>query len=299
MLRDAGDRLDFSHVRIQEVAYESTPPARRRVLHGVIARAIEAVDPTAVAEHAHVLARHWREAGNLDRAAALLLVAGRRAIMQAAARHAMEHYEEGLALLATLPETSERLALGLQLRLHASNAHIPLGHVTVVARYAVETEALATKLGDEPRLGVAHLLASRSALMSGDASEMLRRAEAALAIGRRLDEPRKRSPRPNARRPRPVIAAKPGSKRGRTGSVAPRSRWPAILPPRSRSAGRRRWRSTSACDRSCRAAARVARAGPPGPDTRRPPAPRRARGECRALRAPSRWRRGRRAPSAR
>lgn len=189
VLRDSGDRLDFSHVRVQEVAYGLTPPTRRRVLHGVIARAIEAVDPAAVDDYAHDLARHWRTAGALDRAAALLLTAGRRAIAQAATRHAMNHYEEGLSLLATLPENTDRLSLGLTLRLHAANAHIPLGHTAVVARYAVEAETLATQLGDEARLCAAYALAARSALMSGDAGEMLRRADAALAIARRRSEP--------------------------------------------------------------------------------------------------------------
>ena len=67
----------FTHSLTRDVAYESLPPARRRVLHGAIARALEAVYADRLAEVYDRLAYHY---GRTDEAtkAVLYLDAPRR-----------------------------------------------------------------------------------------------------------------------------------------------------------------------------------------------------------------------------
>ena len=49
----------FTHSLTRDVAYESVPPARRRLLHGAIARALEAVHADRLAEVYDRLAHHY------------------------------------------------------------------------------------------------------------------------------------------------------------------------------------------------------------------------------------------------
>ena len=90
----------FKHVLIRDVAYATLPRAQRRELHAATARVIEASipDPT---ELAWVLAHHWREGGEPDRAIGYLLAAGDRARAALAVEETYDFYTRALELAGT------------------------------------------------------------------------------------------------------------------------------------------------------------------------------------------------------
>jgi len=112
----------FKHALIQDAAYQSLLKAARRQHHQRIAAALES-DFTEIKEtQPELLAHHYTEAEAVASAVPLWAAAGRRALQRYANQEATNHAARGLELLATLPETPDRLEqeLSLQLLLGAS-----------------------------------------------------------------------------------------------------------------------------------------------------------------------------------
>lgn len=104
-------RFLFKHILIQEKAYDSVPPARRRNLHRTIARALEGrTDPPP-----ELLADHWTKAGSRQRAVFYWQAAGEAALLRAAIVEAGRHFETGSEVLNGVAEGPERDRLDLQL----------------------------------------------------------------------------------------------------------------------------------------------------------------------------------------
>jgi predicted ATPase len=100
-----GDReYAFRHILIRDVAYATIPRRARRERHEAVARYIEGSwpDPAAVAA---LLAYHWREAGDSERAVTYLSIAAERAEQAWAYPEAVALYEDALALI---PKDDER-----------------------------------------------------------------------------------------------------------------------------------------------------------------------------------------------
>ena len=98
----------FKHALIRDAAYEALLKSRRRELHLRVARTIDEQFPTLKETHPEVLARHWTEAGETEPAIGAWQKAGERAVERHAYREAEQHYRQALAVLQTLPESSER-----------------------------------------------------------------------------------------------------------------------------------------------------------------------------------------------
>jgi predicted ATPase len=58
----------FRHALLQDTAYESLLKQERRTLHQVVGMALEELYPERVGEMAAVLARHFEQAGDPDKA---------------------------------------------------------------------------------------------------------------------------------------------------------------------------------------------------------------------------------------
>jgi predicted ATPase len=72
------DQFAFKHALIRDVAYATLPRARRKELHALVAQFLEQATAGAGAT-ATALARHWREAGENERAVEYLLLAAEQA----------------------------------------------------------------------------------------------------------------------------------------------------------------------------------------------------------------------------
>jgi predicted ATPase len=98
----------FTHALYQEVAYHRLPAARRAQLHRRIGEREEAGYGPQVRERAAALAMHFERGWDTQRAVRYRQYAGENALQRSAYPEALQHLTQGLALLATLPETPAR-----------------------------------------------------------------------------------------------------------------------------------------------------------------------------------------------
>jgi predicted ATPase len=114
----------FKHALTQEVAYGSVLAARRQVLHGRTAEAIEGLFRYNLDAQYAELARHYSRTENTAKAIEYLRLAGIQAAARGAYEEAVAQLSRGLELVPELPEGAEReqhelllmLALGPALR---------------------------------------------------------------------------------------------------------------------------------------------------------------------------------------
>jgi TOMM system kinase/cyclase fusion protein len=115
-LQAAGARYEFRHALIQEAAWESMLSARRRNVHGRIAKALEERNQRGEKPEAARLARHHELAGSIESAIQYRLVAGQEAAQASALREAIEHLSAGLRLLESVSDLKQRNSLEIDLR---------------------------------------------------------------------------------------------------------------------------------------------------------------------------------------
>jgi tetratricopeptide (TPR) repeat protein len=89
----------FRHALLQDTAYESLLKQERRTLHQVVGLALEELYPDRLGEMAAVLARHFEQAGETDKAIEYLQQAAKFAIDRNAITEAFELYGRASALL--------------------------------------------------------------------------------------------------------------------------------------------------------------------------------------------------------
>jgi tetratricopeptide (TPR) repeat protein len=112
----------FKHALIQDAAYGTLLRQQRQLLHGRIADTLERQFPSIGQSQPALLARHCAEAGLTAKAVANWLRAGQMALARSAMAEAAAQLQQGLHLLATLPEDGERRQQELALQLALSNA---------------------------------------------------------------------------------------------------------------------------------------------------------------------------------
>ncbi len=98
----------FKHALIRDAAYEMLLRGRRVNLHGATARALEETFPEICDAQPELLAHHYKEAENAEKAIVYLSVAGIRALSRSALNEAHTQVTQALALISRLPETDAR-----------------------------------------------------------------------------------------------------------------------------------------------------------------------------------------------
>jgi predicted ATPase len=106
----------FKHALVQDAAYDSLLRRRRQELHGRIARVIEERWPHTEATEPELLAYHYTEAKQSDKALPLWQQAGSLALKHMALTEAVAHLNKGLELIAELPASPDRDGSELDLR---------------------------------------------------------------------------------------------------------------------------------------------------------------------------------------
>jgi len=107
----------FKHALVQEVAYHSLLRSRRRELHQRIAEVLESRFPQTARDAPELVAHHWTEAGNAERAVAGWLAAGLRASERSEYREAIGQLRRGLALIPRLADATAQRERELDLLL--------------------------------------------------------------------------------------------------------------------------------------------------------------------------------------
>ena len=108
VLHSVGERLDFTHDRVREVAYGRILAPRRKVLHRRVAEALATLHAENLESHHLALGLHYAEGEVWDKAVVHLRRAGARAVERSANREAVACFERALAALAHLPDSRVR-----------------------------------------------------------------------------------------------------------------------------------------------------------------------------------------------
>ena len=145
----------FKHALVQDAAYNSLLRSRRQELHGRIARVIEERSPNIEATEPELLAYHYTEAKQPEKAIPLWQKAGSLALKRMALPEAIAHLNKGLELVAALPPSAERDGSELDLRTLLGTAWIALKGWWVQEVW----DSL------DPALGLAHSLSRNGALL--------------------------------------------------------------------------------------------------------------------------------------
>ena len=92
----------FNHALVQEVAYASILPLKRKELHLNVARSIEKIFGERLHEFYGMLAYHYSRAEDLEKAEECLIKAGEEALKSSASNEALYYYHEALSIYRKL-----------------------------------------------------------------------------------------------------------------------------------------------------------------------------------------------------
>lgn len=110
--------LEFKHELVRNVASESILRGKRRDIHARIAATLARDFADECARHPEVLAYHYTQAGDIDRALPLWELAGLRAVRVSANQEAVTHFKRALGLLDGFADEATRRAKELDLRIN-------------------------------------------------------------------------------------------------------------------------------------------------------------------------------------
>jgi predicted ATPase len=133
----------FKHALVQDAAYGTLLRERRRALHARIAEVLETQFTEIGENQPELLARHFTEAGLIEKAALLWGQAGRRSLQRSALVEAVVQLKRALDQMATLPSTPalRRERINLQVALITPLMHFK-GLAAPESREAVERARL-------------------------------------------------------------------------------------------------------------------------------------------------------------
>jgi predicted ATPase len=116
----------FKHALVQDAAYGTLLREPRRALHARIAGTLQTQFPEIAENQPELLARHFTEAGLIEKAAGLWGKAGQRSLHRSALVEAVEQLTRALDQIAILPGTPVLRREQIKLQVAIIN---PIGHV--------------------------------------------------------------------------------------------------------------------------------------------------------------------------
>ena len=105
----------FKHALVRDVAYENLLQSERVDIHKRIAEAIEDNYPQIIKNTPELVARHFTEGKQYEKAVKYWLEAGKKASQQFALLEAREHLTSGINVLGQLPENNENKLIKLEI----------------------------------------------------------------------------------------------------------------------------------------------------------------------------------------
>jgi class 3 adenylate cyclase/predicted ATPase len=207
LLFPQGETYLFKHALVRDVAYSLLLREQRRALHKRIAETFESQFKEIAENRPELVARHYTDAGQIEKAAGLWGIAGQQSAQRSALIEAAEQLSRALRQIATLPATPARRQeeIEFQVALITPLQHVS-GYAAPKTRAAVERARLlieqAEALGEPPEdplllfsvlyaLWAANIVAFDGDVMRQLGVQFLARAEkqkatGPLAIGHRL-----------------------------------------------------------------------------------------------------------------
>jgi DNA-binding SARP family transcriptional activator len=189
ILHVIGERLDFTHDRIREAAYDGLLAGYRRELHVATARALEALHAADPAPHALALGRHYHAGEVWGPAAHYLAHAGADAAARSAHREAVVCFEQALDALRRLPASRHTTEQTIDLRFHLRQSCVPLRDHRRMLEHLRQAEVETREIGDQRRRGWALAYLAHALLLSGDAAAAINAGQDGLTIAAGLGDP--------------------------------------------------------------------------------------------------------------
>jgi predicted ATPase/transcriptional regulator with XRE-family HTH domain len=188
-----GDRYDFSHDKIREVAYRGVSRVRRRLLHHQVAETLARLHAQDLDEVCGQLAAHYEQTGEAAEAVRYYQRAGETAHRISAYEDAIAFFNCGLQLLQSMPESRQRDAQELELQTALA---VPLAIARGYAEPGVlqaylRAWALSIRLEQAPSapvmrgLALAHLVVGAVRQANGMGQQLLR-------LSKQVDDPAQR-----------------------------------------------------------------------------------------------------------
>ena len=136
----------FKHALVQDSAYGMLLRERRRVLHAQIAETLECQFAEIAENQPELLARHYTEAGLIEKAANLWGKAGQRSLERSALVEAIEQFNWSLSQIAALPATPalRQQQIKFQIALITPLVHVK-GYAAPETKAAIEQAHLLIK----------------------------------------------------------------------------------------------------------------------------------------------------------
>ena len=198
ILHSLGERFDFTHDRLREVAYNRLLPTRRRMLHArvvaaledvyAVPDAVEAVNQDRFGEHTEQLAYHAVRGELCEKAVSYLRQAGVKATAQSANQQAVMWFDQALSALEQLPEGRASLEQAVDIRLGLQGPLSQLGDIRRARDRLREAEAIAKRLNDNRRLGRVWGGMTNAHSLLGEMDEAVASGTRALALAERLGD---------------------------------------------------------------------------------------------------------------
>jgi len=143
----------FKHALTQEVAYNSLLLKRRKEIHEKIGKAMETLYPDRLEEHYEMLAYHYAQNSNPDKAVEYLDLANQKASKAHALDQAKAYFDEAMGHLDTLPETEENRRRRISLIVNQGEVFHQLFKFPEYYELLTRYESMAEGLGNPKLLG--------------------------------------------------------------------------------------------------------------------------------------------------
>jgi class 3 adenylate cyclase/tetratricopeptide (TPR) repeat protein len=178
----------FKHALTHEVAYSSMLQERRRVVHALIAKAMETLYSGRLTEHVERLSQHAFRGQLWQEAVQYLKQAGDKALARSAIQEAVAYFDQALKALQQLPNNPVNTEQAIDLRLELRNALHPLGEFDRVLDILRDAQSLAEGLDDQRRLGRVYGFLAQSFRLRGEYAAAIEVGGRAAVIGQRLKD---------------------------------------------------------------------------------------------------------------
>ncbi len=142
----------FKHALTQEVAYNSLLQKRRTELHEKIGKAIEKIHADRLEELCEMLAYHFLQGEDWQRAYSYCQEAGLKANSHSAYEQAQRYFEEALTAIKKLSREKTRIEQEIDLRFNMRSPLVALGRHEEWGEWIRGAEPLAREIDDDARL---------------------------------------------------------------------------------------------------------------------------------------------------
>jgi tetratricopeptide (TPR) repeat protein len=178
----------FKHALTQEVVYNGLLIKERRLIHEKIGLVMEELFHDHLPEFYEILAYHYSQADNSQKACAYLKLSGDKAAKNYANNEAIRFYKEAIRMLDTQPESLENKKEKLKVHLMMITPFMYLSYPEGSLEILQNAEKLAHELGDEKNLVKIHVWLGLYYSTAGNPSLGLEYAEKCFSTAEKIKD---------------------------------------------------------------------------------------------------------------